>query len=165
MPIMLAKILSSCGEIKIDQDIDYPKYTKNISYIQPIRNYTVNTFKNCDIDINEVKESPIIPIIPPWEHLKANILVDYTSYTKKDNANIVSSIAKLHIHENFDHHLKIYTDGSVSTSGVSGFGFFIPSLNVKKSYYLGKGFSIYTSELCAILAALDFILEIRLNIY
>ena len=47
----------------------------------------------------------------------------------------------------------------------SGAGFVIPDLKVQKSFYLGKGFSISTSELYAILMALNYICNIQLAIY
>ena len=156
---------SHTDEIRLDKCKDYPKNSSNISYLQPIKNYTDNIMQNCNVDIDTVKAHPIVPIIPPWEHLKANILTDYTSYTKKENINIVASEAKIQLHEKFQNHIKIFTDGSVATSGDSGFGFFIPCLDIKKSFYLGKGYSIFTSELCAILAALNCILETKIDMY
>ena len=47
----------------------------------------------------------------------------------------------------------------------SGAGFVIPDLKVQKSFYLGNGFSIFTSELYAILMALNYICNIELAIY
>ena len=42
---------------------------------------------------------------------------------KKENINIVASEAKIQLHEKFQNHVKIFTDGSVATSGDSGFVF------------------------------------------
>ena len=47
----------------------------------------------------------------------------------------------------------------------SGAGFVIPDLKVQKSFYLGKGVSIFTFELYAILMWLNYICNIRLAIY
>ena len=47
----------------------------------------------------------------------------------------------------------------------NGAGFVIPELKVQKYFYLGKGFSIFTSELYAILMALNYICNIQLAIY
>ena len=41
-----------------------------------------------------------------------------------------------------------------------GAGFVLPDLKVQKSFYLGKGFSVFTSELYAILMALNCIYAI-----
>ena len=48
----------------------------------------------------------------------------------------------------------MFTNGSVLGSLDSGAGYVIPDLKVQKSFYLGKGFSIFTSKLYAILMAL-----------
>ena len=55
--------------------------------------------------------------------------------------------------------MKIYTDGSVIDSSESGAGFVIPDLKVFKSFSLGKGLSIFTCELFAILMALQTIIN------
>ena len=59
----------------------------------------------------------------------------------------------------------IFIDGSVLDSLDSGAGFVIPELKVQKSFYLGNVFSIFTSELHAILMALNYICNIQLAIY
>ena len=59
----------------------------------------------------------------------------------------------------------MFTDGSVLNSLDSGAGFVIPDLKVQKSFYLGKGFSIFTPELYAVLTALNYICNIQLAIY
>ena len=40
---------------------------------------------------------------------------------------------------------KMFTNGSVLDSLLSGAGYVIPDLKVQKSFYLGKSFSIFTS--------------------
>ena len=62
-------------------------------------------------------------------------------------------------------HIKIFTDGSVLDSLDSGAGIVIPELKVQKSFYLGKGFSIFTSESYAILMALNYICNNQQFIY
>ena len=70
-----------------------------------------------------------------------------------------------HLDNKYQNHIKIFTDGSVLDSLDSGAGFVIPDLKVQKSFYLGKGFSIFTSELYAILMALNYICNIQLARY
>ncbi len=41
---------------------------------------------------------------------------------------------------------------------------FIPSLKIEKSYHLGRGFSVFTAELLAILMALTYLLNIPLEL-
>ena len=70
-----------------------------------------------------------------------------------------------YLNNNYHNHIKIFTDGSVLDSLDSGAGFIIPELKVQKSFYLEKSFSIFTSELYAVLMALNYICNIKLVIY
>ena len=74
---------SVTNDIFLDSDIDYPKRAKTISYLQPIKNYTDEMFKSCDIEISSISKSPVIPIIPHWEHIAAKFDTQYTSLIKK----------------------------------------------------------------------------------
>jgi ribonuclease HI len=97
----------------------------------------------------------MFPIIPPWEHLNASFDINYSSHNKEEETNVLISEVKEHLDVYYPFHLKIFTDGSLLDSGESGSGFTIPFLNIHKSYHLGKGFSIFTSELYAIFMALN----------
>ena len=52
-------------------------------------------------------------------------------------------------------YIKIFTDGSVLDSLDSGAGIVIPDLKVQRTFYLWKGFSLFTSDLCTVLMALN----------
>ena len=69
------------------------------------------------------------------------------------------------LNNTYQNHIKIFTGGSVLDSLDSVSGFIIPELKVQKSFYLGKGFSIFTSELYAILLALHYMCNIKLAIF
>ena len=84
--------------------------------------------------------------------------------TKSESTNILAIPVREHLNNKYQNHIKIFTDGSVLDSLDSGAGFVIPDLKVQK-IYLGKGFSIFTSELYAILMALSYICNIQLAIY
>ena len=87
-----------------------------------------------------------------WEHINAKFDIDYTDLTKSESTNILAIHVREHLNnKKYQNHIKIFTDGSVLDSLDSGAGFIIPELKVQKSFYLGKGFSIFTSELYAIL--------------
>ena len=58
-------------EIHIDSTNNYPKRAQNIYQLQPIYNYTKAIFDEREIDITRIKKSPIIPNLPPWEHVEA----------------------------------------------------------------------------------------------
>ena len=84
---------------------------------------------------------------------------------KSESTNILTIEVREHVINNYQNHIKIFTDGSVLDSLDSGAGFVIPELKVQTSFYLGKVFSIFTSELYAILMALNYIYNIQLAIY
>ena len=95
--------------------------------------------------------------MPQWEHIHARFYTDYIDLKKSESTNILA------IQER--EHLKNNTDGSVLDSLDSGAGFVIPELKLQKYFHLGKSFSIFTSELYAILMALNYICNIQLAIY
>ena len=152
-------------EIHVDSNKNYPKRSQNIKQFQPIYNYTKEVFDECNIDISNIHKSPIIPRIPPWEHIGANYDLEYTSVTKSENINLVELEAKEHLSENYQNALKVYTDGSVLENQDCGSAFIIPELNIKRSYNLGKGSSIFTCELYAILFAITQLIELNLPLF
>jgi len=84
---------------------------------------------------------------------------------KSESTNIFAIQVRKHLNNKYQNHIKIFTDGSVLDSLNSEAGFVIPDLKVQKSFYLWKVFSIFTSELYAILMALNYICNIQLAIY
>ena len=100
-----------------------------------------------------------------WEHIDAKFDTDYTDLKKNESTNILAIQVREHLNNKYQNHIKIFTNGSVLDSLDSGAGFVIPELKVQKSFYLGKGFSIFISELYAILMALSYICNIQLAIY
>ena len=89
--------------------------------------------------------------MPQWEHINAKFDTDYTDFKKSESTNILTIEVREHLNNKYQTHIKKIADGSVLDSLDSGAGFVIPELKVQKSFYLGKGFSIFTSELHAIL--------------
>ena len=152
-------------EILMDSDVEYPKFSRHVTYLTPIYNYVRPIMDACEVKLNDIPILPACPNVPPWEHNEASYEIDYASCSKNDNANIVAIDAKILLAEKFNFFLKVYTDGSVTESGYSGFGFYIPALNIKSSYHLGKGFSIFTSELFAILMALHSIYTTKYDLH
>ena len=152
-------------DIFVDSNIHYPKQARKTGYLQPILNYTSDMFSKANIDVRSISPMPLCPSIPPWEHLPATYDIDYSTNSKKDNINILVLDTKKHLFDNYQYHLKIYTDGSVNDTGECGAAFVIPALNIRKSFHLGIGFSIFTCELYAILLALDFINDCPMEFY
>ena len=85
---------------------------------------------------------------------------DYTDLKKSESTNILDIEVRENLNNDHQNRVKIFTD-----SLDSGAGFVIPDLKVQKSFYLGKFFSIFTSELYAVLMALSYIFNIRLAIF
>ena len=148
----LAVINLVTEEIFIDSNKDYPQSVQNISSIQPIRNYISDN--ECNIDIKSVPVLPTSPQMPQWEHINARFDTDLK---KSESTNILAIHVREHLNNKYQNHMKIFTDGSILDSLDSGAGCVIPDLKVQKSFYLGKFFSIFTSELYAILIALNYI--------
>ena len=155
---------SVTSDICIDSNVSFPIQTRKTSYLTPIYNYTKDVFESCNINPFEIPKMPIVPSIPPWEHLGADFDYEYTDVHKSENINLLASNVKEHISKNYQYHMKIYTDGSVLDSGDCGSAFTIPVLKQQKSFYLGRGLSIYTCELYAILFALQHLMDITLDI-
>ena len=156
---------SNHDEVQMDCDTNYPKVSRNISYLQTIHDFTHQAMEECDINTKDIPILPHQPIIPPWEHLNAVFDTNYSNWTKSDNENIVALDAKEILSQKYQYHLQIFTDGSVTSSGESGFGFYIPALNVNKSFHIGKGKGIFTSELYAILMSLNYVYDTNYDIY
>ena len=115
--------------------------------------------------MNKVGISPPVPLIPPWEHLRAHFDTNYTDLTKNDNPNLLVNIVKEHLDTNYGYDLKIFTDGSVLETNDCGCGFVIPDLRIEKSFYIGKNLSIFTCELYAIMMALELICNTSIDLY
>ena len=84
---------------------------------------------------------------------------------KSESTYVLAIEVREQLINNYQNHIKIFTDGSVLDLLDSGAGFVIPELKVQKSVYLGKGFSIFASELCAILMALNYTCNNKLAIF
>ena len=162
----LAVINSVTEELFTDSNKDYPKSAQNISSIQPIRNYINDLINEYNIDIKSIPVLPTSPQLSQWEHINARFETDYTDLKKSESTDILAPQVREHINNKYLNHIKILTDNSVLDSLNSVAGFVIPELKVQNSFYLGKFFlSIFTSELYAILMALNYICNIHLAIY
>jgi len=156
---------SNFEEVNFDACHHYSHRAQKIKSLVPLRNFTQNVFSHCNVNIDNIKQTCITSTIPPWEHLKANVNMDYTSLKKGEDINMVTSAAKEQLSDKYNNYLKVFTDGSVLDSGDVGAGFVIPFLNIKKGFYLGRGFSIFSAELYALLMALNFILDFGKDLF
>ena len=77
---------------------------------------------------------------------------------KKDQNPLVLAVtARLCLEEKYQHHLKIFTDGSVMEDGAAGAAFVIPEFNHLTHSYSLPAVSVFIAELLAISMALQHI--------
>ena len=97
------------------------------------------------IDIKSIPVLPTSPHMSQGGHINVKFDTDYTDLKKSESTNILTIEVREHLINNYQNHIKIFTDNSVLESLDSGAGFIIPELKVQKYFYLGKCFSIFTS--------------------
>ena len=73
------------------------------------------------------------------------------------NPLVLAVTARLCLEEKYQHHLKIYTDGSVMEDGAAAAAFVIPEFNNLTHSYSLPAVSVFTAELLAISMALQHI--------
>ena len=59
----------------------------------------------------------------------------------------------------------MYTDGSVLENEQAGAGFVIPEFKTEKGFYLGKGMSLFTAELVALLVTVSYIFNLLVALF
>ena len=102
--------------------------------------------------------------MPQWDHINAKFDTDYTHLKKSESANILVMEIREHLNNNYQNHSKTFTDSSTLDFD-SAAGFVILHLKARKYFYLVKFFSIFKTELYAILMALYYICNIQLAIF
>lgn len=150
--------------LNVRSDLDFPNYSKTTKSLTTIATYTSNIFKDTDINPENITKIPSCSPYPPWEIKQATFDIEYTSMIKSDNQLLLVEEVKEHMTNHYPNHFKVFTDGSVTENGDSGAGFVIPFFNLVKSYYLGKGMSVFTCELIAILMALIYVVDLPITI-
>ena len=150
-------------EINIRSDLTYPRKTRNVKALETIASYTTKVFENCYIDPSKITHNVSDIPIPNWSFEKANFNIDYSQYKKGKDPLLLTTDARMELVKYQNNSLLIYTDGSVINDN-TGAGFIIPDFKMTKSFHLGKGYSVYTAELLAILMALNEISNIKMNI-
>ena len=148
------------NELTMRSDIDFPKRAHSIQCLQTISTYTHDVFHDTNLNPKHVSKQITSTPIPSWELNQATFDIHYTDLRKHEDMNLLVEETRIHLHDTYYNDMKIYTDGSVLENGDVGAGFVIPFLKIKESFFLGKGFSIFTAELTAILMALKRVLSL-----
>ena len=112
--------------------------------------------RSAGLDVVEVATRPMHPY-PPWLLERAHVEVDMEGLKKDQNPLVLAVTARLCLEEKYQHHLKIYTDGSVMEDGAAGAAFVIPDFNNLAHSYSLPAVSVFTAELLAISMALQHI--------
>ena len=84
--------------------------------------------RSAGLDGVEVATRPMHPY-PPWLLERAHVEVDMEGLMKDQNALVLAVTARLCLEEKYQHHLKIFTDGSVMEDVAAGAAFVIPEFN------------------------------------
>ena len=84
--------------------------------------------RSAGLDGVEVATRPMHPY-PPWLLERAHVEVDMEGLMKDQNPLVLAVTARLCLEEKYQHHLKIFTDGSVMEDGAAGAAFVIPEFN------------------------------------
>ena len=114
----------------------------------------------------DLKNMKVRPVKFPEKHNLKSIVPKATlaGVLKKDQASReeCSTQAAEHIQKHYRGALQIYTDGSKDPeNNKTGCAFVIPSINFGQKFKLNNNLTVYTSELLAILKALEWIIEHR----
>jgi ribonuclease HI/exonuclease III len=126
----------------------------------PISSYTEDLFNQKLI--HSVEEQSTIPTKPSWRRRHPTFDYQYgEKCTKKDNPNLISSLAKERLNMKYCNYSKIFTDGSILESGEIGCAFAIPDTNISKMYKLNQGVSIFSAELYAIYMACSYLQDLE----
>lgn len=152
-------------ELNIRSDITFPRRARKVKGFETIASYVRDVFEDCQVIPDTVTKKVITSPTPMWELEKANFDYNYTDHKKTDGKSIVAVDARIRLQEKYHSHLNVYTDGSVLSSGETGAAFVIPDLKVSESFHLGKGISVFTAELTAVLMALYRILDLNINFF
>ena len=156
----LAVVNSVTKDFLIVSPNDYSKRAQSIPSIQPMRNYINHLINKCNLDSTSIPVLPASPQMPQREHINAKFDTDYTDLKKSESTNILATEVREHLNNNYQNHIKIFTNGSVLDSVKQD-----PSSRTSKCKSLGKSFSILTSELYAILMTLNYNCNIQLTVY
>jgi ribonuclease HI len=107
-------------------------------------------------------QSKCIPDSPPWTHIPAETDADLanTISRKTDDLTYIKQATLQHMDE-YAEGIHIYTDGSKLSTGETAYGVYIQEINEGKGARLPNHCTVYTAEISAILAALEWIKEER----
>ena len=133
----------------------------SIQQCKPFYHYVHDLIETSALENIKLNKQQISPI-PPWLLYKCSLDYEYANqYTKENDQLFISTLAKERIHEHYNNHLHIFTDGSKLIDGKVGGAFYIPDFKMKRQFRLNDDISVYSAELFSIYMALSFINDIN----
>ena len=102
------------------------------------------------------------PSVPPW--LLPNVEVDWTISERKreKGRGEPDELVRERMQQEWADHVQMYTDGSMDPNSKRvGFAVHIPSLQITQSRRLPNGVSVFTSEMVALIWAVNWVEEVR----
>ena len=97
------------------------------------------------------------PNKPPWEFIHPDYNTELNEKFLKDEISI--NMVNEYIQRIKENGVTVYTDGSKDEHGKIGIGIYVPKLQVSINHKLPDNLSIFTTEMMAILTALEKISE------
>ena len=143
-------------EVSMTSEKDFTKRAINLRSALTIKSFISDLLLESNLQETEIVARRNFPSIPSWCLMRGFFQINTNTINKELSPHIIKSIIDEEMELFYKDYTKIYTDGSVLSNGNSGAAFLIPSLRVTKSFHLGKHFSIFTAELCAIREALKY---------
>ena len=106
----------------------FRKLPSRLQSYSSICDLVCNLVRSAGLDGVEVATRPMHPY-PPWLLERAHVEVDMEGLMKDQNPLVLAVTARLCLENKYQHHLKIFTDGSVMEDGAAGAAFVIPEFN------------------------------------
>ena len=150
-------------EVKLDTKIHFAKRASTIQSNISIYSYVATILQLAHIRGEDIVSQSSIPTFPLWKLPTIHFDVNTSKTNKSVSPNILKVLFYEEIQKSYSDFTKIFTDGSVLDDGNAGSAFLIPTLNIHKSFYLGKNISIFTAEIYAILEALTYVLRSKIE--
>lgn len=114
------------------------------------------------LGLREVGPVVVWPCVPPWLLAKSEVDFSILERMKEEDSGSPDELVRARLQVYWAEHLQIYTDGSMDpASRRASFAMYIPRLRLTQGRRLSEGVSVFTSEVLAIIWALEWVEEVR----
>jgi ribonuclease HI len=154
--------------IKIKSVEDHPaastvcdNWTRHYGQHNIDKKFFYNKTRQFFVENNVALEVNKLSSTPPWHFKPVDVDLSVADKIRKDDQPEVIKQAALEHYDNYSEHIKIYTDGSKSDSGLVGAAFYVKDYNERYSFRLSNKLTIYTAELISIKQSLIWIQKMQ----